>query len=65
MSMKKLLGLEFFPLSEEEIARRIKLALRNNQKEVEFVSQKRKVVVKLANVNPQGLMRDWYEYYAK
>ncbi|MCH8004575.1 MAG: hypothetical protein IH934_08165 [Nanoarchaeota archaeon] len=57
MSVKTLLGLESTSLSNEEIMRQIEEAYSKKLDEVEFSSPKRKVVVKLCQVNPAGLMK--------
>ncbi len=57
MSMKILLGLNGFNLSEQEIVTAIANARCKGQEEVVFRSNSQKVVVKLAQVNPQGVMR--------
>ena len=55
MSLKTLLGLETCVLSDEEIMRQIEEAYRKKLDEVEFSSPKRKVVVRLCQVNPAGI----------
>ncbi|NQV90956.1 hypothetical protein HQ489_00625 [Candidatus Woesearchaeota archaeon] len=61
MSLKNLLGLEESGLSEREIMRRISEARNQNLGSVEFKSSNSLIVVKLSQVNPNGVMRgqDW------
>ena len=63
MSVKKLLGLETFPIKEAEIMARIADARRKNLKEVIFTGDQRKVKIKITHTNPQGCMRIWQEYF--
>tara|TARA_Y100000310_G_C20642624_1_gene794817 strand:- start:1156 stop:1353 length:198 start_codon:yes stop_codon:yes gene_type:complete len=63
MSVKKLLGLESFPIKEAEIMARIAEAKRKNLKEVVFTGNNHKVKIKLTYTNPQGCMRSWQEYF--
>lgn len=66
MTLKKTLGLEDCPLSELEILRQIEGCKKNKLQEVEFITRRgRKVRVKVASINPLGLMRDYEEYYAR
>lgn len=60
MSLKQLLGLESFPLSEMEIVKRIHEAYQNHREEVEFTTGLRKVRVRLADVCPEGIIRKDY-----
>lgn len=63
MSLKKLLGMESFPIEEEEIMSRIKEAERKHLKEIIFASGYKKVKVKLQQTSPEGMMRDNFFYY--
>ncbi|HIG92611.1 TPA: hypothetical protein HA234_00260 [Candidatus Woesearchaeota archaeon] len=65
MSLKKLLGMESFPLEEREIMERIQTGFRNNLDEVEFSFNRRKVKVKLSHLAPEGMMKGYQDYYAK
>ncbi|PIN75130.1 hypothetical protein COV17_04230 [Candidatus Woesearchaeota archaeon CG10_big_fil_rev_8_21_14_0_10_36_11] len=65
MTMKKLLGLESFPFTEEEIVQRIRDAQRNHLKEVVFSTPNRKITITLGDINPAGMMREYWDYYAK
>ncbi len=65
MSLKHILGLEAFPLTEEEVMRKIEDARRRNISEVVFSMPRKKVKVHLCTTNPSGLMTDWAEYYAQ
>ena len=57
MSLKKLLGLEGSDLSEREIMGKISEARRQNLGSVEFRSSNSRIVVKLSQVEPNGVMR--------
>ena len=63
MSVKKLLGLESFPIKEAEIMFRIAEAQKKNLKEVIYTADRKKVRIKLNHTNPQGCMRMWQEYF--
>jgi len=63
MSVKQLLGLERFPIKEEEIMARITEAQNQNLNEVVFAFGQQKVKVRLSPTNPQGCMRMWHEYF--
>ena len=65
MALKKLLGLESFHLTDEEIIRKIKQAQRDHRHEVIFSSRKKKVTIRLSNVDPAGMMQEYWDYYAK
>lgn len=66
MGVKKVLGLESFPIADREIMRRIAEARRNDLNEVVFTSPGCKTVkLKLSRVNTAGLMREYDDYYAK
>ncbi len=66
MTLKKTLGLEDCPLSEMEIYRQIEGCRRNNQQEALFTTRHgKKVRVKVASINPLGIMRGYEEYYAR
>jgi len=57
MSLKQLLGLEESNLSEGEIMRKIKEARNQNLSMVEFKFSQRHVVVKLSQVEPNGIIK--------
>ena len=52
MSLKKLLGLEAFALTEEEIVEKIQQAYSQNDTEIEFSSKAKRVVVRVAQPTP-------------
>jgi hypothetical protein len=56
VSLKELLGLETFRLSDSEIMRAISNARSLGQEEVVFSSAQNKVVVSLSKVNPKGVI---------
>lgn len=56
MSLKKLLGLESFPIRDSEIMRRIHEGYRQQLEEIEFSSGERRVKVKLGDVFPGGII---------
>jgi len=64
MSVKKLLGLETFSITEEEIISRLEDAYRKKLQEVEFSSSKKKVKIKIKNVARSGMMKGYREYYS-
>lgn len=63
MSVKTLLGLEAFPITESEIIRKIEEAQRRHLSEIEFTSPRKRVLVKIGDVEPKGIMRDGGSYY--
>ena len=63
MSVKKLLGLENFSITEEEVMQKLEDAYRKRIYEVEFSSPRRKVKVKISDVNKAGVMRGYWDYY--
>ncbi|MBT3835700.1 hypothetical protein HOD05_03440 [Candidatus Woesearchaeota archaeon] len=66
MSLKKLLGLEESDLSEREIMHKISEARNQNLGSVEFRSSKSHIVVKLSQVNPNGIMKgSHWNFYMK
>ena len=65
MSIRRLLGLEGFPLHDEEIMARLREAYQSNREEIIFSSPQRRVRVKLSKVSPLGMMRGYEDYYAK
>ncbi len=64
MSLKKLLGLESFPIREVEIMQQIKDAYQRKQEVIEFISGKKKVKLKLSQIATEGVMRDYQDYYS-
>jgi hypothetical protein len=63
MSMKKILGLESFPIGEAEIMRRIKEANSRNQEIIEFSAGKRKVRIRCPITATEGVMKEYEDYY--
>jgi hypothetical protein len=63
MSVKKLLGLENFSITEEEIMGKLEKAHRNRTQEVEFSSSEKNVKIKLKNVARSGMMKGYWDYY--
>lgn len=63
MTLKKLLGLELSPLDEREIMRRIREAQQEKKKEIEFLVGEKRIKLKLSQISPEGLMRDYHDYY--
>jgi hypothetical protein len=59
MSLKKLLGLEAFPIKESDIMRKIQEARKKHLHEIEFTSNKHKVICRIRDVAPEGITR-WY-----
>ncbi len=64
MSFKKLLGLDLFDVTEEEIVEKINEANRLQLNEVEFAFFNKRVKVKISPVNPKGMMKGYQDYYA-
>ena len=65
MTLKKLLGLEDFPILETEIMSRLQEAYRNKQEIVEFCCGNTKVKVRIRQIWPEGMMREYEGYYAR
>lgn len=63
MTLKKLLGLEECSLSEEEIYRRIEEGQQRHLHEIEFLSPKGNVKVRLKEINLAGLTKGYWDYY--
>tara|TARA_Y100000031_G_C7934134_1_gene254065 strand:- start:255 stop:452 length:198 start_codon:yes stop_codon:yes gene_type:complete len=63
MSMKRLLGLESFPIHETEIMAKIAQAQKNHLNEVVFKSNNHQVKINLTHTNPKGCMKLWRDYY--
>ena len=64
MSLKKLLGLEDFPIKESEIMQKIADARKNNKDVVEFNFDGHNVKVKIPpQTHLDGLMRGWADYF--
>lgn len=63
MALKKIFGLEGFPLSEEQILETLREAYSRRQTEVVFSNRNRKVRVRLNLLSPDGLMRGYEDYY--
>ena len=63
MSLKRVLGLEHFPIGEDEIARKLREARKNRQQEVVFSSENKVVRIKLGFVNPRGVPNDYWDHY--
>jgi len=65
MTLKKMLGLETFPISDEEITRQLHEAFQSQREVIEFVSGSRRVRVRVPQVSAQGIMREYDAYYAR
>ena len=63
MSVKQLLGLEKFPIKEEEIMTRITEAQNSNLNEVVFTFGQQKVKICMSPTNPQGCMQMSHEFF--
>ena len=63
MSLKRLLGLDKFPIEEAEILRRIEEANLANQSVVEFSFGKQSVKVHLKQISHEGIMKGYEDYY--
>ena len=63
MPLKKLLGLANFPISDEEIMRRIAKAQNENKGIVELVFGDRRVILNIKQLDSMGIMHG--NYYAK
>jgi hypothetical protein len=63
MSIKTVLGLEAFPITEEQVIKKIKDAQNNNLREVEFTSGGKTVKLRLSQTQAIGMMTDWHDYY--
>ena len=60
MSLKRILGLEAFSLTDEEIMQRLKEAQFKQLHEIVFTSGKKEVKVKICGVEPLGITRGYY-----
>ena len=65
MALKKLLGMESFPLREEEIMFKIRDAYLKKQDEIVFSFGDSKVKLNLTKLSPDGLMRDYLDHWAE
>ena len=64
MSLKKLLGLENFPIKDSEIMKKIAEARKNNKDVVEFNFEGHSVKVKIPpQIHLEGLMKGWADYF--
>lgn len=63
MSVKKLLGLDSFPIGDTEIMQRIRDAQRKQLQEVEFIFQQKKVKIKIPQLAPEAMMTNYHYYY--
>lgn len=63
MSLKKVLGLDSFPLTDSEIMGKIAEAKRNNINVIEFSNDSKKVRINISKVASVGLMRGLYDYW--
>ena len=61
MSLKKLLGLDTFPLKEKEIIQKIQQAYNQNKREIEFFSRTKRVVIKLSQLQMPSGIYDFYQ----
>ncbi len=57
MSLKKLLRLESFHMTDEEIIKKIRKAQRNHKHEVVFTSKDKTVRLRLSDVDSMGVMQ--------
>jgi hypothetical protein len=64
MSYKKLLGLEMYPISEEEICRRILDAEKKHIHMLKFHVGKKDIKIHLSDVHPEGIMKGYDGYYS-
>ncbi|MBI4983625.1 hypothetical protein HZC32_03200 [Candidatus Woesearchaeota archaeon] len=64
MSVKKLLGLDSFPVREEEIMQKIQEAYSKGERELTFSAGKNRVKITLNRLSLDGLMRDYQDYYS-
>ena len=63
MSLKALLGMDQFPVREEEIMRQIREAYIKGTNQVVFSSGSKRVRINLNRLSPEGLMRGYEDYY--
>lgn len=64
MSLKKLFGLESFPLKDYELIEKIVEAKRNHTKVLEFKNKCGKVIrIKVNDIYPEGVMHGNYRMY--
>ena len=63
MSLKELLGLEAFDLSDVEIITKITEARRNNIEFLEFTSNKKKVSIRLIKNSNEGQKEEYFGWY--
>jgi len=61
MSLKTLFGLEDSALKGSEIIKRIINARRQHQEEIEFVSGNKRVIVRINQLAPEGMMRGYQD----
>lgn len=65
MSLKRMLGLEQFPLDDQEIMRQIAEARRNNINIIEFSSGTKRARINISGISPEGMMYQWQDYWGK
>ncbi len=63
MSIKTLLGLDGFLLTEAQIMAQFKKAFNEGQDFVEFSSKVGRIKVRIRGVNPKGIMKGYQDYY--
>ena len=63
MSLKKVLGLDAFSLTDSEIMAKIAEAKRNNINVIEFSNDNKKVRINIGKVASVGMMTGWYDYW--
>jgi|SaaInlStandDraft_6_1057023.scaffolds.fasta_scaffold311582_1 hypothetical protein len=62
MSLKKILGLESFPINNSEIMRKIVEAQRNNIETIEFSSGIKKVRINISNIPSSKIIWQQSDY---
>ncbi len=65
MSLKQQLGLGTFPINDGEILRQLEEARLNRREVIEFVCGQRRVTVRVSQIAPEGIMREYEAYYAR
>ena len=63
MSLKKVLGLDAFSLTDSEIMTKIAEAKRNNINIIEFSNDNKKVRINIGKVASVGMMTGWDDYW--
>jgi hypothetical protein len=65
MSLKKLLGLEQCPISEEEILEQIEESRRRRNPDIEFKTPSGSIRLHLSSVNTQGMTYGYWDYFSR